>query len=901
MNVKLIFKATFVLVFIYSITAYSQTGTNMMDSAKYYRQNQDINTAVEWGRKAIIQTKNEFGNHDTNYAKSISLLAELYYFTGNLDSAIYYQEINQNLCRNLFKTDHQDLAESLNNMAVYLDGRGRYTEDEALYNESLSMYRRLYKGDNPDLALTLNNVAYFLDLQGRNSEAEQLFKESLEMRRRLFKEDHQDLASSINFMAYFYDNMGRYDEAEPLYREALAMTRRLYKTDHNTLSFNINNMAIFLNARGRYVEAEPLFKESLDMSRRLNKGVNPDLAHNIMSMAFYLSGRKRYDESETLFKEALAMYRRIFRGDHHLLAKSINKVAYFYEGISRYADAEPLYKEGIQIYTNILTNYFPSLSEKEKKLFWNSVSSSFERFNSFAVIRSTENPRILCDFFDTRLYTKALLLNSFNKVKSRIMNSGDSSLNARYRSWSDMKKQLVNLYQMSNEELQKNNINIDSIEKVANDLEKQNSLMSEQFAQSYEKKKVNWKTIQTILKPDEAAVEVVRFKYYQNDRWTDSVYYAFLIITDQTEDHPDLILFKDGKQLENEYYNDHISSLKSKIDDTLSFIRYWGKLNDKLKNYKKIYFSADGIYNKLNPSTFLMPDGKYLFDLQDIQQVNSTKDLLLNYYQSKQESNIFNSAILIGNPNFSLPEDAVKEASKKIKNKMESEKSYEQLSSSRGIYLTKLPGTEKEIKDIEKFLKSKNWIVSTYLWDMAVKSAVKSANSPRVLHIATHGLFLEDVKRDGKELFGFEEQKMVENPLLRSGLFFTGANTFLHKEKTSYTEEENGLLTAYEAMNLDLDKTELVVLSACETGLGDIQNGEGVFGLRRAFQQAGAKTVLMSLWKVNDEATQELMSSFYKNWISGMTKREAFKKAQLEIRSKFPSPYYWGAFVMVGE
>jgi len=262
---------------------------------------------------------------------------------------------------------------------------------------------------------------------------------------------------------------------------------------------------------------------------------------------------------------------------------------------------------------------------------------------------------------------------------------------------------------------------------------------------------------------------------------------------------------------------------------------------------------------------------------------------------------IYNSAVLVGNPNFALPEEQVREVSKKIRGEGADEESSELLASVRGVELTRLPGTEKEVKNIEKFLKSKNWVVNSYLGDMAVKTSVKSIKDPRVLHIATHGLFLDDVKMRNKDIFGFNEQKMLENPLLRSGLFFTGADNYLKKDNPGYIEEDNGLLTAYEAMNLDLNNTELVVLSACETGLGDIQNGEGVFGLRRAFQQAGAKTVVMSLWPVSDQATQELMSKFYSYWVGGKSKRESFSQAQIDIKAKYKEPYYWGAFVMVGE
>ena len=213
--------------------------------------------------------------------------------------------------------------------------------------------------------------------------------------------------------------------------------------------------------------------------------------------------------------------------------------------------------------------------------------------------------------------------------------------------------------------------------------------------------------------------------------------------------------------------------------------------------------------------------------------------------------------------------------------------------------LALLPGTKKEIETIKDLYVNEDLKYEMILSNDAVEEKLKAVKNPQTLHIATHGFFLEQKEPEPGE----EIDKYVENPLLRSGLILAGANSYLSKghinNDSSLTDD--GILTAYEAMNLNLDKTDLVVLSACETGLGEITNGEGVYGLQRAFKVAGAESIIMSMWTVDDNATQELMTAFYEEWLKTGNKHLAFNKAQKRIKDKWKYPYYWGAFVMVGK
>lgn len=207
-----------------------------------------------------------------------------------------------------------------------------------------------------------------------------------------------------------------------------------------------------------------------------------------------------------------------------------------------------------------------------------------------------------------------------------------------------------------------------------------------------------------------------------------------------------------------------------------------------------------------------------------------------------------------------------------------------------------LPGTQDEVESIDAILRQKHIDVSLYTGASETESQIKTTDNPRVLHIATHGFFLQNIEKQKEGmLLGMNKDQVAKYPLLRSGLQFTHA-------KQAIKSGGDGVLTAMEAMNLNLDNTELVVLSACETGLGEVRNGEGVYGLQRAFQTAGAQSVLMSLWTVSDEATKLLMTCFYENWIQKqLPKREAFRQAQATLREKYPHSYYWAAFVMIGD
>ena len=433
-----------------------------------------------------------------------------------------------------------------------------------------------------------------------------------------------------------------------------------------------------------------------------------------------------------------------------------------------------------------------------------------------------------------------------------------------YVQWLDQKETLARFYNYSKKELEEQKVNLDSLQNAANRSEKLLSQKSQLFSDGYQLEDIDINEVRSKLKANEAIVEMIRVRDY-NNKFTGEVRYLALILKAEQTNVPEYTTIDNGKQLEQRYYKYYNNVIHQKLDDQYSYQQFWLPIDAMIADKTRIYFSPDGIYSQINVNTLKNSSGKFVLNAYQISLVSNSKNI-----HSNKGKKMAKSAILIGNPEFGSSEVAA------------------------------LPGTKVEIDNIARMLSASGYKTQKFTGLSATETKFKDAGSPGVLHIATHGYFLKDKEIRGEKVFGVSAESAKDNPLLRSGLLLKDAGkTISNQYNASMENNDNGILTAYEALNLDLDQTSLVVLSACETGTGDVKAGEGVYGLQRAFLAAGADALIMSLWKVSDQATQELMTLFYKYWIRYSDRQRAFNQAQTELKTKYKDAYYWGAFVMV--
>jgi len=287
----------------------------------------------------------------------------------------------------------------------------------------------------------------------------------------------------------------------------------------------------------------------------------------------------RYGEAEPVYKQASMILKKTRGEEHPRYATSLNSLAELYRSMGRYDQAEPLFKQAFSNHLHQIQTFFPIMSEKEKAQFYQTINRSFEGFQSFALHRTKENPGIHVLAYNNQLAVKALLINSTIKVKKQILESQDSQLIKQYETWISQKEKLSSVYKLSIAELAKRGINRDSLETVANNLEKELSRRSEAFKKAATLP--TWKDIQKALEPGEAAIEMVRFRWY-NKAWTDTVYYAALIVMPDAKEHPDMVVLTNGNDLEDPDASlDEYQRCLGGIKTSIPYQHYWQPIPEK--------------------------------------------------------------------------------------------------------------------------------------------------------------------------------------------------------------------------------------------------------------------------------------------------------------------------------
>ena len=701
------------------------------------------------------------------------------------------------------------------------------------------------------------------------------------------------LSFSINVIAQ--------DECRDLYREKVE--ELLVQGKIFDVIESLNSVANMYTDQNKYIEAESIYKWALQISEKSINQYPSFMALSLNNLALLYCDQGRYEEAEPMYKRSLEIRERILGSEHPDVALSLNNLAELYRIQGRYVEAEPLFNRVLINLSNQFERLFMYSSEKSKQDFLKTVNGYFYNYYLFAYEYSKTNPSIITKLYNLLLWHKGIILTSQSAMVRSILESGDSTAIETLNRLKSKREQLAYLYSnpIDNVELYKQQLQI--LEQESDELEKELSRISSAYRAEKELQTVQWKNIRDHLHSDEAAIEFIAFP-----KSPDSMLYCALIITPQIQDHPLLVTLgteSDLKWLIDTEYKLQINQRTDKdfksASHTYDFI--WKPLESYLSNSKRVFVSPDGLLNQIALGILVNPQGRFLNDVHELRYVSSTKDIL----KTDPSAEMNRYWILFGDPRFSADTNAIRQS--------RHGGDIELAADTRSIYshdlkrspLGDLPGTQREIESIHYLLSSNRIPVQVYTGLQAIEENMKAVKSAKVLHVATHGFFMPEQKIDySKFMAGLNHDQLqsvyIENPLLRSGLYFSGANNDI-----SSSDMDDGVFTAYEAANLDLRGTELVVLSACETGLGEIQAGEGVFGLRRAFQFAGAEAVMMSLWSVPDQETQELMTLFYQNWLKTKDKYSSFRNAQQEIRQIVLKrygrdiPFYWGAFVMVGK
>lgn len=590
----------------------------------------------------------------------------------------------------------------------------------------------------------------------------------------------------------------------------------------------------------------------------------------------------KYDDAEYYLKYAAKRIRNYYGKDHIHNTEALGKLSQLYVLQKQYDKAEKYYREIDRLNRLYFQQSLDFLPANGRQQILHLIDFDYSyRFPRFIYYRNHENPLIAGWGYNNELFIKGLLLQSTNAIKHSIEESTDSTLIYQRNELTTLRKKILSL-----QEKDPYSTLIPQYEQRAEELEKQIVVNSAAYRENMQQWSITWDSIQKHLGPHQVAIEFMHAPVDNGD-----AYGALIIRKGETipvfnhlfhQSRIDTLLPSstgDSTEIHRTYaYNERGKALSTYV---------WKGLQYYIHPGDTVFFSPTGILHQIAIENLPNDSTRTMSDVYHLVRLSSTRELV------KQRAAIaYKRAVLYGGIDYNTtPEDLGALAVRNM----------------RHSYAYSLPGTGKEVQAISDILTSAQIQTTCNHKNIATEESFKalSGSQPHIIHLATHGFYWQDSTAQQEVYFAQRgitkaDNKYAIDPLERCGLLFAGANTALSGHTHRLPQNvEDGVLTAKEISLMDLRGTDLVVLSACETGLGDV-TGEGVFGLQRAFKMAGAQTIIMSLWPVNDDATRLLMTKFYHNRITlHQTKQDAFRNAQNSVRTQYPSFYYWAGFILL--
>lgn len=881
----------------------------------------DYPSAERLHQRARAIFESQLGPNHPHVALSLNKLARLYWITGDYDRAIELLQRALDIAEAARQPDPLAVAHGLNDLATLYGEIGNVARAIELLQRALSLSTKAVGEHHPANAPPLGNLAVMYTKKGDYARAESLQRRALDIREKQFGVDHLDVAVSLNNLAELYALQGHYKRAEQLHLRALEIRMTKLGPEHVDVALSLNNLARVYIELGEYIRAEPLLRQAIDIDSKALGPEHPSVVNKLSNLGHLYYRSQDYARAEPLLRGAVASYETALGDSHPELAQALGSLAVLYLEKGDYARAEPLHLRSLAIRKKALGEDHPEVADALNNLalqHWatDRIPSAIEYLERAHDVREGHIAKVLLagSLHDRRLFLATrewerhlavslhaqgapenpaalkLALTSVLRRKGRLLDSQVDTVANLRQHLGATEQALLDEIAASRGRIARLTLagpgrrspeaHQRSLASLANEtVELERQLASRSAAFRAQSESVSLAAVTAAIPAGTTLVEFVRYDPYSprgrtpDERWAGPARYAAYLVRRGAA--PTWVDLGEAEAIDG-LARAFLSALRDRRAAFEGGLEYrlharaldaavMQPIRAKVDSSTRWLIAPDGALNVVPFAALIDESGRHLVQRFSFSYLTTGRDLL----RLSSGGPARGAALVIANPDFDGggAQDTTPP-------------------SARAGYKS-LPGTAQEAAALQGLLIG----ATLRTKGDASERRLKDVHGPELLHIATHSFF-RPAGRNNKPGGG----RGSRSSLLRSGLVLAGANA-------GGQSGEDGIMTALEAASLDLWGTKLVVLSACETGLGDIESGEGVHGLRRAFALAGAESMLMSLWKVNDEATRDLMIAYYTELRAGGGRAEALRNVQLSMlaNEQLSHPYFWSSFIPIGD